>query len=114
MLCPDCKGKSEAIDSRQLTQHRYRRYRCLKCGTRYSTAEFIVAVGNSAGGHPVQDWLIKMRTEGAAQLVEKLDALLTTWRKHGSPKDPKLAPGAIAKSTTQHRTPGGGNSSENR
>lgn len=97
MKCPACNGKSEAIDSRQLAEHRYRRYKCLVCGVRYSTGEFIVAIGNSSGGHPVKEWLTKLRTEGAAQLVQKLDALIATWRENAPPQPPRDMPPGIRK-----------------
>lgn len=42
MICPKCGETASCIDSRLVARYRRRRYKCLECGTRFSTREIMV------------------------------------------------------------------------
>lgn len=41
MFCPNCDRECLVVDTRQIEWYRRRRYRCPKCGTRYTTREVV-------------------------------------------------------------------------
>jgi transcriptional regulator NrdR family protein len=74
MNCPTCRTPARCTDSRQNAEIRRRRYQCGACGQRFSTGEFVMAVGKARfGRHQLADVFIgKLAQRGANQQVEDL------------------------------------------
>lgn len=48
MICPNCNSENTKVyESRQLPLYRRRRYKCLMCGERFTTKEYLSKMGFS-------------------------------------------------------------------
>lgn len=89
MLCPNCKQDAPVRDTRPQGEFRRRRYFC-ECGTRFTTLECVIDIGNNLKGlHDVElgkkltkgeRWFREQfalaKKEGRSQALEEVKSLL--------------------------------------
>lgn len=71
--CPSCGSRARCVDSRPGDAGIVRRRYACKCGTRFSTGEFLLNVGSYMGGRSLtQKFLGEQRGVGRREALERL------------------------------------------